>query len=127
MKQLGALFGVIVCSMLLLNIQPARAETQQVFGGQIKVQAQVRPVHYITVNKQGIITEIASNTDGPAEARVFLDDVTLNIEQPLSDKVAAQYQALVPGGVGQIGVLYRHGPFLPVFNAPNKLQSPFPL
>jgi hypothetical protein len=116
MKYLGAIFVLVIIAAFALPTEHATAEPMQVSGGQIRVLARVLPTHYIIVDHQGIITEIASNTDGPATPRVFLTDVALGQEQPYTSAVQEQYETLVPNGLGHIGILYRYSSLLPLFN-----------
>lgn len=119
MKRVGAL---LVSIMLVgVAIAPsASAETLQVNGGKLQVSAQVNPVHSIVVDHNGVIQQIASNTNGTASLKVFLNDY--NQESQLSPEIQTQYDRILPNGTAFIGVVYDRDSVPPLL-APTKSSN----
>jgi hypothetical protein len=98
-------FIVIFLSVSTLGSSSALAETISA-SGTIKIQATVLPTHYITVDKNGKIIKIESNTNNrPTAIKVYVEKMVAEHETPLTDSIYQNYRQLVPDK-SYIGVLY---------------------
>lgn len=106
----GALILVVLAFTAVLSGGSVSAASEAATG-QIRVKARVLPHHTITLDEQGAIKQIASNTtEDVTEPRVYLLTPVAVNQQPLTPEIYEEYRRLVPPGTSKVGILYEHSP-----------------
>lgn len=109
MKMVRNILGIFALACIsVLPMQAASAESVVVDGGNVTVQAQVLRTHYILIDEQGHITQIASNTTEEAKPRVFFLKEVHGNERAMTEDVYQQYKAILPTGKSdKVGIVYQ--------------------
>ncbi|MDB5184819.1 MAG: hypothetical protein JWN38_627 [Candidatus Saccharibacteria bacterium] len=104
-RVLGVVLLVVLASSLVAT-RPASADTVSVTQ-RVIIRAVILPATYVTVDSQGHILRIDSNTTEDINPFVYENTVKPGNQRPLTPAIMNAFRQLVPLGKNHVGVLYQ--------------------
>lgn len=102
-----AVFGVLLV-LAVCQFKPPLVQAETISAsGEIKITARVAPTHYVIVDDSDQIIELTSNTEGPADIKIYRNTVKAGNEVALNNAIYASYQEILTSRTPRIGILYK--------------------
>jgi hypothetical protein len=101
------MLSIVISVLVFLHSSAVVKAAPSSNNNQLQVTARVRSAHHVIIDSEGNVIEILSNTTEDVIPKVYLEKISSETEQPLTDEIMQHYRKLVPLGKSKIGVLYR--------------------